>query len=194
MGHTKSKLAFFRKRLRLRCPEFSSDFLRFRFDYASLVWDCVAALGRNSFRWHARLAALVGLPFLLVLPAAILIVGSDPFGNVYAFGGALILWPFFLEIPGHMLRQAAVLHNDQPEDPTKFDFFLFVIFTSLAIGAQLLLFARETSGYGQVELGIIWGVALAGGVDCVRTAVASILATTRGYPLYGERPLKDSAN
>jgi len=81
------------------------------------------------------------------------------------------------------------MHNDHPRDPSKFDFFLFVGFTGLAVLAQVLLLGHNT-GNNDITLGVIWGVALAGGVDCVRTAVASILATTQGYPLYGPRPLK----
>jgi hypothetical protein len=175
-------------------PKFSAEFLCFRFDYASLVWDCAAACARNSFRWHARLAALLGLPFLLALPAAILVIGTKPFGDAYAFGAALILWPFFLEIPGHMHRQAVVLNNHRPQDPSKFDFFLFAFFTIVAIAAQILLLSNYTDKIddNKVLFGILWGVALAGGVDCARTAVASILAATKGYPLYGKRPLKSS--
>jgi hypothetical protein len=169
---------------------FSAEFLRFRFEYAALVWDCLATCGSNAFRWHARLTALLGLPFLLLLPAAILVVGAHPFGNPYAFGASLILWPFVLEIPGRMLRQAEISGNRHVEDPTHFDFFLFVIFTILALAAALTLLFVNVAKLTNIELGLLWGVALAGGLECARTAVTSILATTEGYPLYGERPLK----
>ncbi len=172
-------------------PGFSADFLRFRFEYASLVWDCAAVCGSNTFRWHARLLSLLGLPLLLALPAAILIVGTHPFGNAYAFGAAVVLWPFFLEIPGRMLRQAAATRNVRPDDPSKFDFFLFAAFTVLAVTAQLLLlFFLDLKHVAPIPLGFLWGVALAGGLDCTRSALAAILAATAGYPLYGERPLK----
>jgi hypothetical protein len=169
---------------------FSEHFLRFRFEYASLVWDCAAAAGSNTYRWHARLLALLGLPLLLALPAAILAVGARPFGNAYAFSAALVLWPFFLEIPGRRVRQAETT-GVRPDDPGNFDFFLFWLFSLLAVVDQvLLLFILDLTHISAVALGILWGIALAGGLDCARTAISSVLAATRGYPLYGKRPLK----
>lgn len=165
--------------------------MSYRFEYAALVWDCVAVCGDNTYRWHARLLGLLFLPLLLALPVAILLVGADPFGNAYAFGAAFILWPFFLEVPGRQLRQAAISGNHHVQDPSLFDFFLFTAFTVAAVGAQVyLLFFADTAKLSDVELGALWGIALAGGLDCARTAIASGLAIARGYPLYGGRPLK----
>jgi hypothetical protein len=171
--------------------KFSTQFLSYRFEYAALVWDCVAVCGDNTYRWHSRLLALIFVPLLLALPAAILLVGAEPFGDAYAFGAAFILWPFFLEVPGRRLRQAAINGDRHIQDPTQFDFFLFWAFTLAAVAAQLyLLFFADTASLTEVELGTLWGVALAGGLDCARSAIASGLAASKGYPLYGERPLR----
>jgi len=130
------------------------------------------------------------LPLLLALPAAILVVGAKPFGNPYAFSASLVFWPFLLEVPGRMVRQAEIA-AEQPDDPSKFDFFLFALFTIIAGAAQiLLLFVLDVRTLSHVLLGIVWGVALAGGLDGARTGVASFLVATKGYPLYGHRPLK----
>jgi hypothetical protein len=170
----------------------SAGFLRYRFEYASLVWDSIQAVGSKAFLWKARGWALLGLPLLLSVPAAILYVGSHPFGNPYAFGAALGLWPILLESLAYKLRQAAATSYGypRPDDPSNFDFFLFAIFTALAVGAAIALFSLDTAKTAQIPLGILWGVALAGGVDFVRSAVGLTLAATGGYPLYGPRPLK----
>ncbi|HEV3035915.1 MAG TPA: hypothetical protein VGX72_14140 [Solirubrobacteraceae bacterium] len=170
---------------------FSSNFLRFRFEYASLVWDCLATGCSNKFHWHARALAFLTLPPLLFLPAAILIIGAHPFGNAYSFGAAIILWPFILEVPGRQVRQAVA--DGTAMSPGSFDFFFFVVFTTIAIAAQVaLLFVLDTKHLSHVLLGAVWGIALAGGLDCARTALASVLAGTEGYPLYGHRSLKPS--
>src|SRR6266566_6226736 len=140
---------------------------------------------------------MLGLPLLLAVPAAILYVGSHPFGNPYAFGAALGLWPILLESLAYKVRQASAAsygYGYTPaEDPNNFDFFLFAIFTALAVGTAVALFSLDTATMKQIPLAILWGVALAGGVDFVRSALALTLAATRGYPLYGPRPLKTAA-
>jgi hypothetical protein len=115
---------------RMTAKGFSSNFLRFRFEYASLVWDCLATGCSNKFRWHARAIAFLTLPPLPFLPAAILVIGAHPFGNAYAFGAAIILWPFILEVPGRQVRQAVA--DGTTISPSNFDFFFFVVFTMIA--------------------------------------------------------------
>ena len=143
---------------------FSENFLRFRFEYASLVWDCLAATKSNDYRWHARLLAVLGVPVLLLLPATILVVGADPLGtDDYAFSAALVLWPFLLEIPGRAVRQAEVT-GERADDPGNFDFFVFLFFTLVAIADQVFLLFFLPKRVGHVILGLVWGVALAGGL------------------------------
>lgn len=168
---------------------FRRGFLRYRFEYASLVWDSLATVFNKRFRWHARVVALFFFPLLLGLPGAIIYVGSHPFGNPYWFCAALGLWPILLESIAYQVRQASATHATEPE-PGGFDFFLFSVFTLLAVASAALLFALDKRTWEPKWVGLLWGIALAGGVDFVRSGISSGLSLMGGYPLYGPRPLK----
>lgn len=161
--------------------EFWGNFLRYRFDFAALAYDCVAAFFRND-RPIGRVMALLGAIFMVVPPIFVLIFGNDRFGDAWAFGLTLVLFVVLLEAPGHLWRHG-VANGGGDLDDGSFDRFLFGVLTVVAgVLAPFLLI--EVHIGSTVLLGITWGVALVGAQDIVRSGVACSLALASGRPVY----------
>jgi hypothetical protein len=169
-------------------------FLRLRFEFASLVWDAWRAFWENRPPWHARLACIPVAVFMLALPVAVLWAGNKPFGDEFAFGLTLLVWPILLEAPSWSLRQSDARRSISgvPDAPltaaSGFDVFRYILLTAIGIATPVMLnfFASDVARkeFGQVWLGVLWGIAIAAGIDLARTIVALFLAVTRGYPMY----------
>lgn len=165
-------------------------FLGFRKDFAALTYDAFRAVREGTFAVLGRLLALVALALLLTVPATVLLLGEDAFGNKWAFGGALGLWPVILEAPGWWLRRedAARLSGLPPPSGTPgFDAPMFILLTLVSVAVEVAVFYLVLGDRvlpGSVWRGILWGIALAGALDFARTVVASFLAGAEGYPLY----------
>ena len=171
------------------------SFLRFRFEYAALVYDATKAARSHGFCWHARIVAGVICMLMLVLPALSLIIGDGPVGNKYWFAATLVLWPYILESPGWEIRQKAAWPAKPPAPDRGFDAPRFVVLSVLAVVALagVGLFEddiRAVKNYGDELLGITWGVTFAGMLDLTRTLAAYSLTFTGGYPMYGNRSWK----
>jgi hypothetical protein len=161
--------------------EFWGNFLRYRFDFAALAYDCVAAFFRND-RPFGRVMALAGAFFMVLPPIFVLMVGSEQFGDAWAFGLTLVLFVVLLEAPGHLWRHG-VANGGNGQDDGSFDRFLFAVLTLLAdVLAPFLLIKVHIES--TVVLGIAWGVALVGAQDIARSGIACGLALARGRPVY----------
>jgi hypothetical protein len=164
-------------------------FLRYRFDYASLVVDSVRAFASNEFRISARLLAPLFTGLLIAPPTVTLIAGRQPFGTEILFAAIFIVWPWILEFPAWTIRQIqvdATLGKCYPTEARAFDWFMHVFFGFLAAVAIVCL-VMQPRPFTQPELAALWAIALAGGAEMVRSIAASTLAALRGFPLYGER-------
>ena len=159
---------------------FWGRFLRYRFDFAALAFDCVATFFR-PVPPIGRVLSLLGALFMLVPPVFVLVCGNDRFGNGWAFGLTLVLFVILLEAPGHLWRRG-VTDDTSDLDGRSFDRFLFTLLTIVGIVAPLVLI--EVGIQSSVLLGIVWGVALVGSQDIVRSSVAFSLALTKGRPVY----------
>jgi hypothetical protein len=155
-------------------------FLRYRFDFAALAFDCVATFFR-PVPPIGRVLSLLGALFMLVPPVFVLIFGNDRFGNGWAFGLTLVLFVIVLEAPGHLWRRG-VADDTSESDDSSFDRFLFALLTLAGGSAPFVLIG--VSIQSSVLLGILWGVALVGSQDIVRSSVACSLALTKGRPVY----------
>lgn len=159
---------------------FWGRFLRYRFDFAALAFDCVATFFR-PVPAIGRVLSLLGALFMLVPPVFVLVFGNDRFGDGWAFGLTLVLFVILLEAPGHLWRRGVADDTSDP-DGGSFDRFLFILLTLAGAAAPFVLIGVSIGS--SVLLGIIWGVALVGSQDIVRTGVAFSLALTRGRPVY----------
>jgi hypothetical protein len=160
--------------------DFWGRFLRYRFDFAALAFDCVATFFTHG-KPVGRLMALLGALFMLVPPIFVLIVGNDRFGDVWAFGLTLALFVVTLEAPGHLWRKRVA--NGGPESADgAFDRFLFSLFTLTGVAAPFVLLGVDIDS--PVLLGIVWGIALVGAQDLARTGIAFYLALADGHPVY----------
>lgn len=165
-------------------------FIGFRKDFAALAYDAFRAAREGTFPAAGRLVALFVFVLLLAVPATVLLLGEDAFGNKWAFGIAFGFWPVFLEAPGWWLRRedAARLTGRPPPTGTPgFDTPAFVALTVGSVCAEVLVFylvLGTGADVGDVWRGVMWGVALAGALDFARTIVAFFLAGADGYPLY----------
>lgn len=159
---------------------FWGRFLRYRFDFAALAFDCVATFFRPRGRPFGRVLALLGALLMLLPPLYVLIAGNDRFGNGWAFGLTLVLFVMALEAPGHLWRRGVA--NGGPDLDDGFDRFLFGLLTMAGIAAPLVLL--EVDIRSSVLLGVVWGVALVGAQDLVRTGIAFNLVLAGGRPIY----------
>lgn len=169
-------------------PNFWYRFIGFRKDFAALSYDAFRAVREGTFPTAGRLLALFAFLLLLAVPATLLILGKEPFGNKWAFGVAFILWPVFLEAPGWWLRRedAARLTGLPLADGTPgFDTPMFILLTTISVVVEIVVcYAVLGTGLSSWWRGILWGVGLAGAMDLARSAVAAFLAGADGYPLY----------
>ena len=164
-------------------------FLRYRFDYASLVVDSVRAFGSNEFRMSARLFAPLFTGLLVAPPVVTLIAGRQPFGTEVLFAAIFIVWPWILEFPAWAIRQIQVdstLAERYPTEASAFDWLMHVFFGLLAAAAIVCLVVQPRQ-FSEPALAALWAIALAGGAEMVRSVAASSLAALHGFPLYGER-------
>jgi hypothetical protein len=161
-------------------PGFRDKFLLYRFDIASLTFDCIACFFRLGGAWR-RALALFGAFLLMAPPIYVLAVGDGRFGDKWAFGLTLVAAVVVLEAPGHRWRRKVA--SGEGEDGSGFDLFLFTLFTLIGvIAAPLILFSVEIQSSGLQ--GIAWGVALVGAQDFVRSAIALYLTLLEGQPVY----------
>jgi hypothetical protein len=167
---------------------FVANFVRRRFEYAALVFDCTKATRSAAFRWHARVFAIPLAILLLAIPFGVLWAGEESFGNRYAFGITLLLWPVILEAAGWERRQADASDEPPVAAARKFDMALFVGVTVIGLIAPGALhrWGSDLSGHG-VWRGILWGVAVAAGIDFSRSLITFIVSSFDGWPLYGPR-------
>lgn len=169
-----------------------SRFNRYRFDYASLVFDAGRAFLSQDYRTRARLTVVPLFVFMLCPPTVTLVVGLEPFGDVYVFAAALLIWPWVLEMPAWSLRQwrADPIGSYRGGTPG-FDWFIHAFFCLTAL-ICIALVAFAGAGIGGIEhggkalLAVTWAVALAGSTDLARSLVALFLARLEGFPLYGQ--------
>lgn len=165
-------------------------FIGFRKDFGALAYDAFRAFREGTFSAAGRAVALLALVLLLAIPATVLLVGDDAFGDKWAFGVAFGAWPIFLEAPGWWLRRedAARLAGLPPPTATPgFDAPMFVVLTVLSLLFEVVAFyllVGAAPASDPVWRGIMWGVALAGALDFARSIVAAFLAGANGYPLY----------
>lgn len=172
-------------------------FNQYRFDYASLVYDAGQVFLSDRYRAGARLMAIPLFLFLLIPPAVTLVVGLQPFGDVYVFAVMLIAWPWILEKPAWSLRQwrADPVGRPNAEGSPAFDTFIHVFFCLASVSCILLVgFAggeiETVTPYGEQLLALAWAVALAGSTDLARSLMALWLARLHGFPLYGRASRK----
>lgn len=156
-------------------------FLQYRFDFAALAFDCVATFFCPAKRPIWRVFALIGGAAMLLPPVFVLVFGNDRFGNGWAFGLTLALFVVLIESPGYLWRKGVV--NGGIQNRHAFDRFLFVLFSAIGVSAPLLLV--EVDIHSTVLLGVLWGIALVGAQDMVRSVVAFFLALSHGRPVYG---------
>jgi len=161
--------------------EFWGKFLRYRFDFAALAYDCVAAFFRNEGPF-GRVMALMGAILMVVPPIAVLVFGHDEFGDGWAFGLTLVLFVIVLEAPGHRWRMT-VADDGVEVDNGAYDHFLFLILSvaSSLVAPIILIYVHIESS---VLLGVVWGIALIAAQDLARSTVACFLALTHGRPVY----------
>lgn len=117
---------------------------------------------------------------MLTPPVFVLVVGNDRFGNGWAFGLTLAFFVILIEAPGHLWRRGVA--NGDGEDSRAFDRLLFLLFTVMGASAPLVLL--EVTIHSDVLLGIVWGVALVGAQDVIRSAIACALTLAEGRPVY----------
>lgn len=161
---------------------FWGRFLRYRFDFAALAFDCVATFFYPVRRPLGRVLALLGAAFMMLPPVFVLIIGNNKFGDGWAFGLTLVIFVVLIEAPAHLWRKGVANGGHAERPGHTFDQFLFGLFTLLGMLAPLVLF--EVSVRSDVLRGIIWGIALVGAQDVVRTAIACALALSGGRPVY----------
>jgi hypothetical protein len=172
-------------------------YLRFRFDYASLLWDSLRGFFRHQPAYGARIRIASALIFLVLLapPVITLIVGDTYFGNGYAFPLTILIWPVFLEAPSWLLRQGQAWPGTAHAPGSQFDTFLHVAFGVVAVLAIAALWYFDddltdvvqrgnVSDIGWIGVAMLWGVALSGGADLARSIVAFGMARLHGFPLY----------
>jgi len=155
-------------------------FVLYRLDIAALTFDCIACFFKLGGA-RGRALALFGACLLVVPPIYVLLVGNERFGDGWAFGLTLIAAVVVLEAPFYRCRQK--VGGGADDDGSGFDPVLFTLFTFVgAIVAPLLLFSVEFKS--RVPLGIVWGMAVIGAQDFVRSLIALYLTLTEGKPLY----------
>lgn len=161
--------------------DFFERFLRYRYDFAALVFDSYATFLRPG-RAAGRVFAAVAGTLLISAPAYVLVVGDQAFGNPWAFGVALIGFPVLLEAPGYNWRRrgaGAAVTGAVADD---YDRFLFAVAGLVSIAAPVILLSVHDRG--PVIGGVVWGLALAGAQDLARSAIAAALALSSGTPVY----------
>ncbi len=173
-------------------------FNKYRFDYASLVFDSVRAFISDEYRTGARMVAIPLLMFMICPPAVTLLIGLQPFGNAYVFAAVLIMWPWILEKPAWSLRQwrADPVGGFGDGSSPRFDWFIHIVFCLVAVACILAIGfvghnLADLGPNGNEVLGLAWAVALAGSTDLARSMVALFLARLNGFPLYGPASRKD---
>jgi hypothetical protein len=159
--------------------DFWGRFLRYRFDFAALAFDCVATFFSPG-KPFGRMLALFGALLMLVPPVFILIAGDEKFGDGWAFGITLAFFVVVIEAPGHMWRRG--IANGGSVDDKTFDAFLFALLSVMGVTAPFVLLDVEVES--GILLGVVWGVALVGAQDLVRSGIAFALALARGRPVY----------
>jgi hypothetical protein len=174
-------------------------FNRYRFDYASLVFDSGRAFFSDEYRTGARIVAAPLLLFMLCPPAVTLLIGLNPFGDAYAFAVMLIAWPWVLEMPAWSVRQlrASPALTAPIARAPGFDWFIHAFFCAVALVAIVAVgfkahHLEAIGARGDLLLGLAWAIALAGSTDLARSLVALFLARLHGFPLYGPNSRKSA--
>ncbi|MDQ5808162.1 MAG: hypothetical protein M3320_05750, partial [Actinomycetota bacterium] len=158
------------------------QFVRCRFDFAALTFDCVATFFSPGHP-GGRVYALVFACVLLGGPIYILAAGDNAFGDPLIFGATLVGSTVILEAPGRALRLRQPRTATNGADAIRdFDLFLLVTFMLVAAAAPVLLL--DIDDPSRAFTGVLWGVALAGAQDLLRSLVALAVALMDGHPLY----------
>lgn len=165
-------------------------FIGFRLDFAALAYDAFRATREGTFTASGRLLALFAFGLLLAVPATVLAIGDDAFGDKWAFGATFGVWPIFLEAPGWWLRReeaARLTAAVTPSPNPGFDATMFGLLCAIGLAAEVIVLYVLVDPPHEISptwLGVLWGIGLAGALDFARSSVALFLAGADGYPLY----------
>jgi hypothetical protein len=155
-------------------------FLHYRFDSAALAIDCALTFFKPSRPPICRVIALLWTLLILASPLVVLILGDEKFGDGWAFGLTLALFLVVLEAPGHLWRQGLAAGRSNANE--SFDWFLFALLTLVCIAAPLVVIEVQIGS--DVLRGILWGMALVGAQDLIRSTLAIFLTVADGRPVY----------
>jgi hypothetical protein len=162
-----------------------SAFLHYRQPFPVLVSCAAWAIFRPRQTVLARVAAAALLTLLLMTPVLIIVIGNRNLGNAVALATGVLFWPVLWELP-FVMDRAQSSESFTPSEPS-----VKVVVTvgiSIVLACVLPGLANDLEGdLKDVPSGFVWGLAIAGANDVVRSMVAMTLAWTGGIPLYRPR-------